>query len=237
MTSSSHQSPQFFAIIAAAGIGTRMAANVPKQYLKIADKTILQHAASPFLTHPRITKVVIVLNADDPHWSKQKWHHSERFHTVTGGETRAHSVLEGLKSLSEQADANDWVLVHDGVRPMINEQDITKLIHILEHDPVGGIFGVAVTETLKMVKHGEIIKTHPREFLWRAQSPQMFRYDLLLKALECGLLNHLELTDEASAIEQLGYFPKMISGDPRNIKITTEPDLLLAKCYLEECLI
>ncbi len=237
MTSNSLQPPQFFAIIAAAGIGTRMAANVPKQYLKIANKTILEHAASPFLTHPLITKVVIVLHHDDPHWAQLEWSNRGRFHTATGGETRAHSVWQGLKSLGEQANANDWVLVHDGVRPMISEQEITQLIHSLEHDPVGGLFGVAVTETLKIVKHGEIIKTHPREFLWRAQSPQMFRYGILSKALERGLSNNSELTDEASAIEQLGYFPKMITGHPRNIKITTEPDLLLAKCYLEECLI
>lgn len=227
-------SEKYWAIIAAAGIGSRMGANFPKQYLKIGNKTILEHTLTPFLTHAHISKVIISLHRDDQYWQGLSINPKERFHTVVGGETRAHSVWEGLKYLKDYASSSDWVIVHDAVRPLITHSDINLLMKELSQHPVGGIFGLPVTETLKIVQDMKIKQTYPRESVWQAQTPQMFRYEILHKAVENALMLDIPITDEASAIEQLGYCPMMIPGTARNIKITTESDLLLAKKLLAD---
>jgi len=219
-----------WAIIPAAGIGSRMKSDKPKQYFTLAGEPILQHVVNLFSSHPHIEKVVVVLHAKDHWWPSLQLSHPEKILTAIGGKERVHSVLLGLDFLSDYADKNDFILVHDAARPCLQSNDISRLLSALKNHEIGGLLGMPVVDTLKKVDDNDCVeRTVPREHLWHAQTPQCFRYELLKSAIEKSLTKNHIVTDESSAIEYAGFKPKMIVGDVRNIKITYPEDIELAE--------
>jgi len=221
--------PRYFALIPAAGVGARMAASGPKQYLKIGGKPMLRHAIDAFLFSELIAHSYVVVSPDDPVIDSIVPSHGV---TVLrcGGATRAESVQNGLAALNGTLRENDWVLVHDAARPGLDEALIEKLItHTGEH-PVGGVLALPVVDTVKRCIAGEV-GTVSREGMWLAQTPQMFRYKLLRDALSAAR-DMKQITDDASAVEALGLSPKLVEGDPRNLKVTLPGDIRIAEMYL-----
>lgn len=217
-------------IVPAAGIGTRMQADRPKQYLMLKNKPLLSHVVNLFSTQIPIEKVVVVLNAKDHWWPELALSHPQKVLTAIGGKERVHSVLLGLEFLKDYAKENDWVLVHDAARPCLYADDILYLMQEIKDHSIGGLLGLPVVDTLKRVnENDEVIETVSRHQLWQAQTPQCFRYGILKKAIESALSQHCVVTDESSAIELLGLKPKMVLGHARNIKITFPEDLQLAE--------
>ena len=220
-------------VIPAAGIGTRMQADRPKQYCMLAGKTLLQHAVNVFSARDDIAKVVVVLHAEDHWWPTLSFLHPEKITTVIGGKERVHSVLLGLTALVDDAAPDDFVLVHDAARPCLSSDAITRLLSTVKDHPVGGLLGLPVVDTLKQVDATDAVThTVPRTGLWRAQTPQCFRYGLLKPAIETALLQHQQITDESSAMEYAGFQPEMVMGEVANIKITFPEDMILAERML-----
>lgn len=225
---------KYWAVIPAAGVGKRMQADRPKQYLELHGRTVLEHTLSRFLEHPLISGVVVAVTDGDPYWRDLEISHPKMV-TASGGSERCHSVLNALQVLQLQADDNDWVLVHDAARPCLRREDLDHLIEALKDHPIGGLLGLPVADTMKRTAANDtVIETVPRENLWRALTPQMFRLGELQEALETALNNHQLVTDEASAMELAGMAPKMVEGHGDNIKITRPQDLKLAELYLAE---
>lgn len=221
-------------IIPAAGQGARMQASSPKQYFSLGAQTILEHSLKVFVNLPFVQRVVVALSKEDVYWSGLAICHNPKIMTVEGGLSRAHSVLNGLLALSHHAHQNDWVMVHDAVRPCVRRDDVERLWHNLQDDAVGGLLGYPVTDTLKKVdEQVRVSTTMSRANLWHALTPQMFRYSMLSQALQHGLKEGAMITDEASAIEALGHQPRMIEGCRDNIKVTLMSDLALAERILE----
>ncbi|RXJ72322.1 2-C-methyl-D-erythritol 4-phosphate cytidylyltransferase [Veronia nyctiphanis] len=217
------------AVVPAAGVGKRMKSSIPKQYLKIGDKTILEHTVLRLLDHPSISHVVIAISDGDEYFSQTCLKHHDRVRIVSGGKERADSVLSGLKSLQN----TDWVMVHDAARPCVALDDIDALIAEATTHADGAILACPVRDTMKRGSAtGEINETVCREQLWHALTPQMFNCGQLLKALEDALNKGLPVTDEASAIELSGSSPKLVTGSASNIKVTQPEDLALATFYL-----
>ena len=210
----------FTVVVPAAGIGSRMGASCPKQYLPLAGKFLIEHTLERLLAHPRIERVVVALAADDDFFQTLPVASHPRLMTTTGGCERADSVLNGL-SLVE----SEWVLVHDAARPCITHQDIDRLIHAgLAGD--GAILGSRVRDTMKRSDAaGYIQKTVDRDQLWHALTPQFFRTTLLRDAIQQGQSQGLPITDEASAMELGGWRPLMVEGRADNIKVTRPEDL------------
>ncbi len=224
---------RYWAVVPAAGVGRRMGADRPKQYLKLAGRTVLEHTLACLLSHSRIEGVVVVLAADDPYWDALGLSDS-RLQRADGGAERCHSVLGGLRCLQRQAAARDWVLVHDAARPCLHHGDIDRLIDGIGAEDCGGLLGVPVSDTLKRCDaHGRILKTVDRAGLWRALTPQMFRLGQLSEVLARAVVEPQRITDEASAMEMAGHRPRMIEGRADNIKITRPDDLRLAETYLQ----
>ncbi|MBP9568897.1 MAG: 2-C-methyl-D-erythritol 4-phosphate cytidylyltransferase, partial [Aeromonadaceae bacterium] len=211
------------------GIGSRMGASCPKQYLPLAGKFLIEHTLERLLAHPRIERVVVALAADDDFFQTLPVASHPRLMTTTGGCERADSVLNGL-SLVE----SEWVLVHDAARPCITHQDIDRLIHAgLAGD--GAILGSRVRDTMKRSDAaGYIQKTVDRDQLWHALTPQFFRTTLLRDAIQQGQSQGLPITDEASAMELAGWRPLMVEGRADNIKVTRPEDLALAALFLSQ---
>jgi 2-C-methyl-D-erythritol 4-phosphate cytidylyltransferase len=225
---------QFWAVIPAAGVGKRMQADRPKQYLELHGKTVLEHSLSRFLDHPQISGVVVAVTDGDPYWQELALEHPKLM-VASGGEERCHSVLNALQVLRSSAASDDWVLVHDAARPCLRSEDIDHLIDVLKGHPVGGLLGLPVADTMKRTAADDsVIETVPREHLWRALTPQMFRLGELHQALDSALRNGQLVTDDASAMELAGKAPKMVEGHGDNIKITRLQDLALAALYLAE---
>lgn len=226
---------QLIAIVPAAGIGSRMKSSSPKQYLKINGKTIIEYAISALLAHPKIQKVIVALHPDDTIFNTLSLSGDPRVVTVTGGDTRAESVLSGLKSVDS---SYGWVLVHDAARPCLQQVDLDRLIGKTLNSDAGGILATPASDTMKQTVIGEerISHTVDRTFLWRALTPQMFPVELLTLCLERALNEKAEITDEASALEYCGFHPLLISGRTDNIKITHPEDLALATFYLSHSL-
>jgi 2-C-methyl-D-erythritol 4-phosphate cytidylyltransferase len=223
------QAPRYFALIPAAGVGARMAASGPKQYLKIGGKPMLRHAIDAFLFSELIAHTYVVVSADDPIIDSVVPSHGV---TVLrcGGATRMESVKNALAALSQTLRENDWVLVHDAARPGLDETLIEKLITSTGEHPVGGLLALPVVDTVKRSIAGEL-GTVSREGLWLAQTPQMFRYKLLRDALAAAR-DPKKITDDASAVEALGLSPKLVEGHPRNMKVTLPSDVRIAEMYL-----
>ncbi|HEY7378933.1 MAG TPA: 2-C-methyl-D-erythritol 4-phosphate cytidylyltransferase [Steroidobacteraceae bacterium] len=223
-----------WAIVAAAGQGRRMDADRPKQYLPLAGATVLEHAIRPLWSDSRIAAVVVALAADDEYWPTLAIASAPRVQTTVGGTTRQQSALNGLLALAGKAEPEDWVLVHDGARPCLGAEELDTLITAVEHDRVGGLLAVPLADTLKRADEGGLRceMTLDRKSLWCAQTPQMFRYQLLRTALERAESQGVHLTDEAAAVEALGHRPRLVRGSSRNIKITQREDLVMAEALL-----
>lgn len=219
--------PAFWAVIPAAGVGARMAADRPKQYLQLGGLTILEHSLNCFLDHPQLKGLVISLAVDDPYWPTLACSADSRIQRVAGGQERADSVLNALLHLHAQgAHDDDWVLVHDAARPNLSRGDLDKLLYELADDPVGGLLAVPARDTLKRAdSNGRVTETVDRSLIWQAYTPQMFRLGALHRALADSLVSDVSITDEASAIEWAGQSPRLIEGRSDNIKVTRPEDL------------
>jgi 2-C-methyl-D-erythritol 4-phosphate cytidylyltransferase len=222
---------RYLALLPAAGVGARMGATHPKQYLDIRGHPMLWHAIRAFEQHPLIARIHVVLAPEDGWWERYDWSAFAKL-TVSrrGGGTRAESVRNGLADLAGAASRDDWVLVHDAARPCLTRALLDKLVAELGDDPVGGILAVPVADTLKREgPGGHIAETVPRTGLWAAQTPQMFRLGQLHAALEMA---GNQVTDEASALECLGLKPRLVESDPGNLKVTFPKDLEMASLLL-----
>jgi len=222
---------EFHALVPAAGFGARMGNELPKQYLPLAGKPMLAHALATLCACGDIKTVFVVLAPDDAQFRTYDWSRfGDKLQPLfCGGETRAESVANGL--LACELEADDWVLVHDAARPCLSRTQLAKLISELRDDPIGGILAVPVADTLKRADAQQRIAcTEPREGLWQAQTPQMFRAGLLAE----GLARCHHVTDEASAIEALGLQPKLVASDSSNFKVTYPQDIELAELLLKQ---
>ena len=223
--------PRHYAIVPAAGSGSRFGAEKPKQYLDLLGRPLIFHTLKALTACPDIERVWVVLAPDDPWWPRFDWSElGAKLDTVRcGGATRAESVTNGLQAAAMVAADDDWVLVHDAARPCISAAMLDALFADLAQDPVGGILAVPVADTLKRADTEQrVAATEPRDGLWQAQTPQMFRYGLLGDALQkCR-----DVTDEAGAVEALGLKPKLVRGDATNLKVTYPADLALAAMIL-----
>lgn len=220
-----------YALIPAAGGGSRMGGDCPKQYLPIAGRPLIWHALKALADVPAIERVFVVLAPDDTLWDGFDWSELAGRLTVLrcGGATRAASVTAGLRAMQECVAADDWVLVHDAARCCLTPAHVEKLIAECGTDPVGGLLAAPVADTLKRAADGQrVAVTVAREGLWQAQTPQMFRHGMLLEALASAPM----VTDEASAIEALGLQPKLVAADATNLKVTYPLDLRLAAWIL-----
>lgn len=217
----------FWVVIPAAGVGSRMQADRPKQYLPLGDRALIEHTLDCFLGQPGLNGLVVCLATDDAWWPTLACAADSRITRAAGGRERADSVLSGLHKLSELgAQDPDWVLVHDAARPHLAATDLHKLLDSLCDDPVGGLLAVPVRDTLKQADaNGRVAATPDRSQFWQAYTPQMFRLGALRQALAdaqaCGAL----ITDEASAMERGGFAPRLIEGRADNIKVTRPEDL------------
>jgi 2-C-methyl-D-erythritol 4-phosphate cytidylyltransferase len=224
------QASRYFALIPAAGVGARMGAGSPKQYIRIGGKPMLRHTLDAFLSSELIAHTFVVVSPDDPYIDGIAPNHGV---TVLrcGGASRMESVRNGLAVLANTLAPTDWVLVHDAARPGLNAELIEKLIVATGEHPVGGLLGLPVVDTVKRCIEGEACGTIPRNGLWLAQTPQMFRYQLLREALTAAT-DPNTITDDASAVEALGLTPKLVEGHPRNLKVTLPDDIRIAELYL-----
>ena len=219
-------------VIAAAGRATRFGGPVPKPYLRIAGRTLLEHGLRTLGSVKGIAGGVAVLALGDRRFERLPGAVRRRVVAVAGGMTRAASVRNGLQALIT-AHADDWVLVHDAARPCVRRLDVEALIATCRRDPVGGLLAVPVADTVKQADDGgRSRRTLPRENLWRAQTPQMFRFGRLLEALTKALDEGLDPGDEAAAIEMLGLAPLLVEGSPLNVKVTRPADLAFAEAVL-----
>lgn len=224
---------RFWVVVPAAGSARRMGNAVPKQYLSLAGRTVIEWSLAPFLAHPHAAGVVVVLASQDERWSRTAVSSNARITTAIGGAERMNSVLAGLGALQDRVALDDWVLVHDAARPCLPASDLDHLLNVLIADEVGGLLAAPVVDTLKRADADDrVAATVPREKLWRALTPQMFRYHILRRALESALSQGVAVTDEAQAVEALGLRPKLVAGDADNIKITLPEDLLRAERIL-----
>jgi 2-C-methyl-D-erythritol 4-phosphate cytidylyltransferase len=221
------QSQKIWGLIPAAGLGKRMNAQIPKQYLLLKGKSILEHSLNCLLSHPRIQKVILVIAKDDHCWpSIEPKLPPDRFWVAQGGAERYLSVYAGLMQLAEIASPEDWVLVHDAVRPYVQLEIIQRLIAAVENHSVGGLLAMPVRDTLKLTdERGVVIKTIERSRVWQAQTPQMFRLGILIAALEQVIAANHPVTDESAALEYIGAQPLVVPGSASNIKITYPEDL------------
>ncbi len=222
----------FHAVVPAAGIGSRMGSDVPKQYLRLLDRMVIDWSIRALLSQPGIESVTVALGKEDRYWPTTQSAADAGVKTVAGGAERSHSVLNALQSLLTHADEDDWVLVHDAARPCVGAADISRLMRLAAAG-TGGLLGVPVHDTMKRTDaDGNVIATVERNQLWHAQTPQMFPLGKLHQALGDALAAGVAVTDEASAMEWAGYRPRMVEGSTSNIKVTRSADLELAGFYL-----
>jgi 2-C-methyl-D-erythritol 4-phosphate cytidylyltransferase len=221
----------FHVIIPAAGSGSRIGAELPKQYLPLLGRPLIIHTLAVFIDSPRIATVNVILSEADTDWRRLTSIKDAKLQILhCGGGTRAATVLNGLKALAESVDPQDWVLVHDAARPGLNRPLLDRLLDTLQDDAVGGLLAIPLADTLKRADgENRVSRTEPREHLWQAQTPQMFRYGMLKEALEKA---GGAPTDEAQAIEALGFKPRLVPGELRNLKITYPQDLAMAEAIL-----
>lgn len=222
-----------WAVIPAAGSGLRMGGTVPKQYLVLRGRMVLDHALAAVLGHPQIRGVFVAVAADDLRWRDCEHACDPRVRWVSGGAQRCHSVLGALDALAGVASVDDWVLVHDAARPCLSRADLDRLVDALRDHPVGGLLGVPVRDTMKRSgADGSIVATVERAGLWHAFTPQMFRLGLLANALRAAVAAGAPVTDEAAAVERAGLVPRIVEGSFGNIKVTQPQDLALAEFFL-----
>lgn len=231
----SADAPAFWAVLPAAGIGRRMGSPTPKQYLDLAGRAVIDHALELFIADARIRAVAVALDPGDRHWPLTAYAGHPKVIRAPGGAERCHSVLNALEVLAARAQADDWVLVHDAARPCLRPGDLDRLIRTLLDDPIGGLLGIPVRDTMKRAGASDRIgATVDRASLWHAFTPQMFRLGQLGAALRDALAAEDLVTDDASAMERIGRAPRLVEGHADNIKITRAEDLPLARFYLQQ---
>lgn len=222
---------RFWAVIPAAGTGSRFGGETPKQYLPLAGRTVIEWSLEPFLAEPAVAGIMVAVAAGDRRFESLGVRASKPVWTAIGGAARWQSVRRALDVLvANGAQRDDWVLVHDAARPCLAGADLRRLMDALRQDAVGGLLAVAGPDTLKRADaDGRVDSTLDRRGIWRAQTPQMFRLGSLVVALDAAAG---EVTDEAAAMEATGARPRLVSGSPANLKITTREDLELAECLM-----
>lgn len=226
---------KYWAVIPAAGVGRRMEAAVPKQYLDLAGRPVIEWSLGLFLDHPQISGVFVALDPEDRFWPETAFADHPDVRRMDGGAERCHSVLNALDRLAHEATGTDWVLVHDAARPCLRRDDLDRLLTALSDHPVGGLLGVPVRDTMKQTEeNGAVQRTISRVALWHAFTPQMFRLDLLRRALRAALDQGRLVTDDAGAMELSGLAPLLVAGHTDNIKITRPEDLPLADFHLRQ---
>ena len=239
---------RYWLIMPAAGVGRRFGTSRPKQYAPLHGRTVIEWALTPFLADPTCAGIVVALAAEDPYWAEV----SNRLAGIPGrtpelifaggGAERSHTVRKGLAALRERAASDDWVLVHDAARPCLSPADLQLLLSSVSSHRVGGLLATPAADTLKRaatspatgaaVAGAEVEQTVDRAGLWRALTPQMFRYQMLCDALDHALVSGQLPTDEAQALEWMGERPVLVQGSAANIKITSADDLVLAAALL-----
>jgi 2-C-methyl-D-erythritol 4-phosphate cytidylyltransferase len=225
-----------WAVVPAAGRGSRFGGDMPKQYLNIAGRPMIEHSLRALLGHPDVDGVMVALAPDDPWWGGWRYLENKPIYTCIGGAERADSVLAALQALPATVSEEQWILVHDAARPCLRGVDLTRLLAIGQADPIGAILAAPVRDTLKRAEEGEdqrIARTEPRERLWRALTPQLFRRGGLIRALQSAMRGGLPVTDEAMAMEAIGLKPRLVEGSDDNIKVTTPADVALAESILK----
>jgi 2-C-methyl-D-erythritol 4-phosphate cytidylyltransferase len=226
-------SPKVFAIVPAAGQGTRIGDALPKQYLPLAGKPMMFHAIEVLAAVPRITTVCVVLSPLDRNWGDYDWSAlPEKIEPIfAGGALRAETVRNALDHLGPRLQPSDWILVHDAARPCIAKELVEQFLDEIGDDPVGGLLAMPLADTLKSSDENQrVATTIPRLNLWRAQTPQMFRASLLRRGLEA----RPDATDESQAVEAVGHSaPRLVQGENSNIKVTFAEDLFLAEMILK----
>ncbi len=227
-------STKYWVVIPAAGVGSRMGVDRPKQYISINNKTIIEHTIDCFIHREEIEKIVIAISKKDEFWPTLAISNHDKIVTAPGGEERYQSVLNSLQALSGKAENSDWVMVHDAARPCLSQSAIDRLMIELRTHDVGGILALPCRDTMKRANDtGEIDKTVERDLLWHAQTPQMFKYGKLLSAIEDALKNKIVVTDESMAMERMGFKPMLVHGHQENMKLTHKDDLESLKAYLD----
>ena len=224
---------KFHIIIPAAGSGSRMGLDQPKQYLKIHKQTFIERVIRVFENIPLVDSIHIALKPKDHLWNTLNLSLSSKVNVhYCGGESRAKTVLNTLETIKTHMNDSDWILVHDAARPGVQEKDVIHLIETLKNDPVGGLLAYPIADTIKKSdKEDRVIDSPLRDHLWQAQTPQMYRYKMLIDALKSfdGIP-----TDESQAIERLGMKPKLIKGDFKNFKVTYQEDLSILEHLFTE---
>ena len=221
-----------FAIIPAAGTGARFGSTLPKQYEPILARPMLEYAVRVLAGEARIENVFVVLRPGDSYYSRCRWPPELTVDALyCGGPTRACTVFNALFAIRDCVDDDDWVWVHDAARPCLSRAEIERLLCTLENEDVGALLALPLTDTVKRADDaGRVEATAPREGLWRALTPQVFRYRLLVEALHCA--SGSEITDEASAVERLGLKPRLVQGTSTNMKVTYPEDIQFAAAIL-----
>jgi len=222
-----------WAVVAAAGRGERFGHREPKQYARLGDRPVLSWSLGALLGETSIAAVVVALAPGDRRFARLAESRSPRVRRCEGGARRELSVANALRALEPEARDTDWVLVHDAARPCLRRSDVRALIDALADDPVGGLLAVPLGDTLKAEgADGRCDRTVSREGLWRALTPQMFRYGVLRRALALSIDRERSVTDEAAAVELLGLRPRLVRGRGDNLKVTHPEDLVLAGAIL-----
>ncbi|MFZ3003822.1 MAG: 2-C-methyl-D-erythritol 4-phosphate cytidylyltransferase [Undibacterium umbellatum] len=219
--------PRYVALIPAAGVGSRMGATTPKQYMSIGNKSVLQHTVDAFLKFSKIQHTYVLVSPDDAYVDEYLAKAENLTVLRCGGGSRRDTVRNGLSELAATLGNTDWVLVHDAARPGLTSGLLQHLVDQIADSAVGGLLALPVVDTVKRVENGKV-QTIPRDGLWLAQTPQMFRYQLLRDALDAAD----QVTDEASAIEAAGHAPILVEGHVRNMKLTLPSDMALIAQYL-----
>jgi 2-C-methyl-D-erythritol 4-phosphate cytidylyltransferase len=222
-----------WAVVPAAGRGQRFGGDLPKQYAPLAGRSVIEHSLRAVLNHDSVDGVVVALAKDDRGWPGWRELGGKPVITCVGGAERADSVLAGLMALPGTVDDDQWVLVHDAARPCLRALDLARLLTVGQADPVGALLAAPVRDTLKRADHlGHSQATEPREWLWRALTPQLFRRGGLTRALRAAIRAGVKITDEAMAMERLGLRPCLVEGSEDNIKVTTPADISMAEFIL-----
>ena len=226
MLKNSDKATNIYAIVPAAGSGERFGGAIPKQYLPLNGQTVIERSIKTLLQV--VDTLVLAIAEDDQYWADLPLAQDSRIRVVMGGSSRAESVQNALNSLVD-VDPDDWVLIHDAVRPLVAEIDIRKLIETLQHHPSGGLLASPIYDTVKRAdKEGQVVKTENRDGLWVAQTPQLFRYAKLQEVV-AGAASDAAITDEALAMENAGHGVQLVEGSRNNIKITRSADLVFAQ--------
>lgn len=234
LTINTNHQQKYWLVIPASGTSERFGGEIPKQYLKLDNGlTVLDTVLSKLLVLPIISGCIVVLNAHDTQFSNSRYIDHPKLSTTVGGKERFHSIYCALEYLEQYAHPNDWVLVHDAVRPCILCKDVQQLIDQTQND-IGGILATPISSTLKLSNQGTIKKTIDRGHIWQAQTPQLLRFKLLSEALSLAIKKQTFITDDAHALELLGYYPKIVLGREDNIKITYAKDIVLANLILKQ---